>query len=121
MLTVGAKVPPSSSNPPTTLSEVFTIASDVVRNLSNTTFDPQPLIPNDGAAADPASIGMAVMLTNWTGRESGDSLNYAQAARDQFNYLMFNVSRTGDGALSHRVSQVQLWYVPYDSLVVLTY
>ena len=63
----------------------------------------------DGSAADPASIGVSVLLANWTGKGSGQ--NYAGAAFDQLNYLLYKVPRTSDGAISHRVSQIQLWCV----------
>ncbi|OBZ73000.1 hypothetical protein A0H81_07148 [Grifola frondosa] len=41
------------------------------------------------------------------GRTGGQ--DYAGAARDQLNYLLQDVPRTTDGAISHRVEQVQLW------------
>ena len=61
------------------------------------------------AAGDPASIGVAVLLANWTGAGAGDKLDYAGAARDQLEYLLEKVPRTSDGAISHRVESVQLW------------
>ncbi|KAL4076573.1 Six-hairpin glycosidase-like protein [Scleroderma yunnanense] len=64
---------------------------------------------NDGAAGDPASIGVAVLLTNWTGQGKVDGLDYAEAARDQLEFLLMNVPRTSDGAISHRTDEVQLW------------
>lgn len=60
----------------------------------------------DGAAGDPASIGVAVLLANWTGLQGAD---YAGAATAQMRYLMNSVPKTSDGAISHRVSEVQLW------------
>jgi hypothetical protein len=62
----------------------------------------------DGSAADPASIGVAVLLANWTGQAGED---YADAAKDQLEFLQFSVPKTSDGAISHRVSEVQLWCV----------
>lgn len=105
-------VPPPhniSSNVTSALGEVFKIAHNVVvaRSLSNFT-GPQPLIA-DESAGDPASIGVAVLLANWTGQGALDGLDYAGAARDQLDYLFQNVSKTSDGALSHRVDQLQLW------------
>jgi len=64
----------------------------------------------DGSAADPASIASSVLLANWTGQDSGQ-VDYAGAATDQLEYLLYNVPQTSDGAISHRVSQVQLWCV----------
>jgi hypothetical protein len=103
--------PPQSipSNITNALDEVFTIAHNIVvaRSLSGIT-GPQPLIA-DTSAGDPASIGVAVLLANWTGQGALDGLDYAGAARDQLDYLFQNVSKTSDGALSHRVDQLQLW------------
>ncbi|KAG1824531.1 Six-hairpin glycosidase-like protein [Suillus subaureus] len=111
VVSFNAVPPPHSipSNISSALGEVFTIAHDVVvaRSLSNIT-GPQPLIA-DTSAGDPASIGVAVLLANWTGQGALDGLDYAGAARDQLNYLFQNVSKTSDGALSHRVGQLQLW------------
>ncbi|KAG2113578.1 Six-hairpin glycosidase-like protein [Suillus discolor] len=91
------------------LGEVFTIAHNIVvaRSLSNIT-GPQPLIA-DTSAGDPASIGVSVLLANWTGQGALDGLDYAGAAQDQLHYLFQNVSKTKDGAFSHRVDQLQLW------------
>lgn len=90
------------------IQPVFDIAERIVANRStsnNNTQGPQPLI-QDGSAADPASIGFAVLLANWTGQSDHD---YAGAAKDQLDFLYNRVPRTSDGALSHRVSEVQLW------------
>lgn len=105
-----------SSLPPThvasdSLADVFSIARMVVGNRSTSNGDiqgPQPFI-QDGAAGDPPSIGVAVLLANWTGRSSVDGLDYEGAARDQLDFLLTKVPRTSDGAISHRVSEVQLW------------
>ena len=67
------------------------------------------MIP-DGSAADPASIGMCVLLANWTKQDAGQ-IDYAGAVKDQLDYLFQDVPMTSDGAISHRVSQVQLWLV----------
>ncbi|KAG1760255.1 Six-hairpin glycosidase-like protein [Suillus occidentalis] len=111
VMSFNAVPPPHSipSNITSALSEVFTIAHNIVvaRSLSNIT-GPQPLIA-DTSAGDPASIGVAVLLANWTGQGAIDGLDYAGAARDQLDYLFQNVSKTNDGALSHRVDQLQLW------------
>lgn len=104
-------LPPPQDGPAGQLSEVFSIVQDVVGNRSRSNDDiqgPQPFM-QDGSAADPASLGVAVLLANWTGLSSSDGLDYAGAAQDQLNYLLNEVPRTSDGAISHRVSQVQLW------------
>jgi hypothetical protein len=104
-------LPPPSSVPDSlssALQPFFDIARSVVagRAASNqNATGPQPLIL-DGSAADPASIGVAVLLANWTGQGGED---YAGAAKDQLDYLQFRVPRTSDGAISHRTSEVELW------------
>ena len=76
----------------------------------------QPFFWGDTSAADPASIGMAVLLANWTNQLGED---YASAATAQVEYLFGPlVPKTSDGAISHRVSQLQLWYVRLSLAVV---
>ncbi|KAF8212225.1 Six-hairpin glycosidase-like protein [Mycena galopus ATCC 62051] len=104
--------PPTSvpSNTTSAIAPVFSIAQNVVSALKLTaTSPPTPLVSGDGAAGDPVSIGVAVLLANWTGQGSADSVNYGQAATSQLEYTMNVVPRTSDGAISHRVAQVQLW------------
>ncbi|KAJ6496689.1 Six-hairpin glycosidase [Mycena vitilis] len=102
--------PPASipSNSTSAIAPVFSIARNVVSALKNAT-GPTPLVTGDGAAGDPPSIGVAVLLANWTGQGSADGLDYASAAKGQLDYLMNVVPRTSDGAISHRAAQVQLW------------
>lgn len=112
-----SSLPPPKTIPQSLVSSkglvpFFDIAKEVVANRStanNNTVGPQALLP-DGSAGDPASIGVAVLLADWTGQDNG-SLDYAGAAKDQLNYLLNDVPRTSDGAISHRVSEVQLWCV----------
>ena len=95
------------------LGDIFTIAHNVVasRPTSNGNIvGPQPLI-NDGACGDPASIGVSVILANWTGKGHMDGLDYAGAAQDQLDFLLTGAPRTNDGAISHRTDQTQLWLV----------
>ncbi|EDR00386.1 uncharacterized protein LACBIDRAFT_144731, partial [Laccaria bicolor S238N-H82] len=92
------------------MSPFFAIARSIVQGRAqsnNDTVGPQPLI-QDGSAADPASIGVSVLLANWTGQDGGQ-LDYSGAAKDQLDFLLQKVPRTSDGAISHRVSTVQLW------------
>ena len=53
---------------------------------------------------------MAVLLANWTRTNLSDQ-SFSVAAQDQLIYLLDDAPRTDDGAISHRASQVQLWYV----------
>ncbi|KAI4518693.1 hypothetical protein K525DRAFT_288094 [Schizophyllum commune Loenen D] len=93
------------------LQEVFAIARRVVTNrtiANGGIVGPQPLMM-DGAAADPASNLVAVLLADWTGQDKG-KVDYAGAAKDQLDFLWSaNVSKTEDGAISHRVEPVSLW------------
>lgn len=104
-------IPPSSipSNTTSAIAPVFSIATGVVKNRteSNGNFTgPQPLV-TDSSAGDPASIGPAVLLANWT--NLGDGVDYAGAALDQLNFLYDKVPHTSDGAISHRTDVLQLW------------
>ena len=107
-------LPPPSTIPndlSNAMTTVLGIAKNIVANRSTSNggkTGPQPLI-NDSAAGDPASIGMAVLLANWTGQSQNDGLDYAGAAQDQLNFLYEAVPRTSDGAISHRTEQLQLW------------
>ncbi|KAG8916218.1 hypothetical protein FRC01_003290 [Tulasnella sp. 417] len=88
--------PPSAQ----TLNPVLDIARRVVNTRSS-----KQLVA-DGSSADPASIGVGVLLGNWT-RAPG--ANWDTAAEDQLDALMKDTPRTVDGALSHRTEVVQLW------------
>jgi len=105
--TFGAKLPPGKTNPPSSLNDVFTIARNVLSERGSIKTAPQPFI-DDSAAGDPPSVGVAVILSNWTDQQSSDGQNYHQAILNQFSYL-YTVPRTSDGAISHRVNQLQLW------------
>lgn len=115
VLTPGVTFPRSTdefAHPPDSLNEVLEIARTVVGRRSqenNGVVGPQPLLANS-AAGDPPSIGFAVVLANLTGHTPGaDNVSYATAAKDQLDYVLNNVPRTSDGAISHRDEQVQLW------------
>ena len=105
--------PPHSA--PDSLAEVVAIARSVVRNRTSSASDasnsgPQPLMDvNGGAAGDPPSIGVAVLLANWTGAGAQDDVDYAGAAQEQLQFLLTRVPRTSDGAISHRTEEVALW------------
>ncbi|KAI0641706.1 Six-hairpin glycosidase-like protein [Trametes meyenii] len=100
-------LPPPQGSPPSSLDEVISIAQGVVQNRTKANVQgAQPLVDaGGGAAGDPPSIGVAVLLANWTG--SGDE--YGAAAADQLAFILEKVPKTDDGAISHRTEQVQLW------------
>ncbi|KAH9083466.1 glycoside hydrolase family 105 protein [Lactarius deliciosus] len=92
-----------------TLADVFTIARNTVAALPPppSNGSGQPLILGDFSVGDPASIGTAVLIANWTNL-GGEY--YAAAATAQIQYLFGPaVPKTHDGAISHVASQVQLW------------
>jgi hypothetical protein len=110
--------PPSTitANLTDAMTTVLSIAKSVVSNRSVSNggkIGPQPLMndANSTAAGDPASIGMVVLLANWTGQQRTDGLDYAGASQDQLDFLFQDVPRTSDGAISHRIEQLQLWSV----------
>ncbi|KAH9828825.1 Six-hairpin glycosidase-like protein [Rhodofomes roseus] len=108
------------------LAPVLQIAYNAAASRSNST-GPQPVMyAQGGAAGDPASLGVAILLANWTGAPNppldvplnatdprgvnfGQGVTYARAAAEQLEYLLTVVPRTDDGAISHRIEQVQLW------------
>lgn len=57
----------------------------------------------DGSSADPASLGIAVMLAGASEQVGGDvigGVNYSTAAQEEVQYQLYNVPRvsfTGDG------------------------
>lgn len=107
VLTANASIPPSTSAPDS-LDEVLDIAHNAVSNRPSSANGPQPLFANS-AAGDPPSVGVSVLIANWTGRGQQDNLDYAGAAKDQLDFLFNSVPHTDDGAISHRVEKLQLW------------
>jgi len=97
--------PPSRLNSTYNASDVLTI---VANTISNKPADSLPLIANQGSAADPASIGVAVLLANYT-RQDKKSDVFADAATGQLRHLLTQVPRSNTGAISHREDQAQLW------------
>jgi hypothetical protein len=91
------------------LADVYTIARNAVAALPPPPSNGvgQPLSVGDTSAADPASLGVAVLIANWTHLAGED---YAGAATAQVEYLLGSeVPKTSDGAISHRISEVQIW------------
>ncbi|KAF9647034.1 Six-hairpin glycosidase [Thelephora ganbajun] len=84
--------------------DVVKIATDIVEKKPN---DSLALV-QDGSVGDPASIGFAVILANWTRNDTSDN-RFSVAAGSQLNYVLSHSPHTDDGAISHRTEQVQLW------------
>ncbi|KAJ3867658.1 Six-hairpin glycosidase [Lentinula novae-zelandiae] len=95
--------PPHVLNSANNASDVLKIANDTVSAKPN---DSLALVANDGAVGDPASIGVAVLLANWT---DSSNTSYAIAAGEQLDYLLNVAPRTDSGAISQRNDEVQLW------------
>lgn len=66
---------------------------------------PQPLMRED-SVADPASLGVAVLICNWTSQTGAD---YRAAVQDQLDYVLNVAPRSREGAISHRSDQTELW------------
>ncbi|TFK19615.1 Six-hairpin glycosidase [Coprinopsis marcescibilis] len=103
---------PPASNVPQELKQplqiYFAIAQEILANIPSTSDGARALM-SDGSAADPASNGITVLLANWTGLDN-KNVDYEAAARNQLDFLFSDaVPRTQEGAISHRVDQLQLW------------
>lgn len=50
----------------------------------------------DDAAGDPASLGVTILLANAsTGNAQVNGVSYGDAAREELNYLLYDVPRVG--------------------------
>ncbi|KAI0260506.1 Six-hairpin glycosidase-like protein [Gloeopeniophorella convolvens] len=102
---------PGSVPPPPRLpwyehaSDVLTIAEDTIDQKANGTL---ALADGDGSVGDPASLGQAVLLCNWTRVDLLDT-RFSSAAGEQLGFLLGFAPRADSGAISHREDQVQLW------------
>ncbi|KLT38936.1 Six-hairpin glycosidase [Cutaneotrichosporon oleaginosum] len=68
-----------------------------------------PLL-EDGAAGDPPSVGVAVLVADKAmGGAQVNGVSFMQAAQSQLDYLLYGVPRNADGAISHRAASAQLW------------
>ncbi|KAG9038822.1 hypothetical protein FRB95_014371 [Tulasnella sp. JGI-2019a] len=98
-----------SPTPPYTvaaLNPILSVAQAAVNNRSGSL----QLSGMDSSAGDTASLGVAVLLGNWT---NAPYAAYAQAAEQQLEFLLANTPRVESGlaagAISHRVASVALW------------
>ncbi|KAF8292370.1 Six-hairpin glycosidase [Clavulina sp. PMI_390] len=97
---------PSSSLSQTNLQGVLYFAREALKQKNGS----QAII-QDGAAGDPASLGMAVILGNLTDNANTgiSGLTFSQAADEEVQYLLNDVPRASNGAISHRVNEIALW------------
>ncbi|KAI0253048.1 glycosyl hydrolase family 88-domain-containing protein [Lactifluus subvellereus] len=102
---------PVSVYPPSRLpwwesaADVLSIAETTInRKVSGTL----PLADGQGSVGDPASLGQAVLLRNWTRIDLTDT-RFSTAAGGQLGYLLNVAPRSNSGAISHHEGEVQLW------------
>ncbi|KAH9979414.1 hypothetical protein BGW80DRAFT_1472334 [Lactifluus volemus] len=87
--------PPSVPSSPSSLTtsqnaslvDVLNIARSVISPNNGNEGGWEPLMGGDGSAGDPASVGIAVLLANWT-QQQQDNEDYARAATAQVDYLL---------------------------------
>ncbi|WWC91904.1 uncharacterized protein L201_006853 [Kwoniella dendrophila CBS 6074] len=101
------------------IQEIIDIAQTTLNNRpatktnttnTNSTSHGGASLLEDGAAGDPASLGIAVLLANAsTNDQQVNGVGYGDAATAELNYLLYDVPRTSSGAISHRADQAQLW------------
>ncbi|GHJ83778.1 hypothetical protein NliqN6_0180 [Naganishia liquefaciens] len=118
---------PTFGNPLTDLSLSQSIPDDII-DIARVTLEQRPSSSNssnaafngtgigslleDGSSADPASLGIAVLLTNASqavGTQEVKNVGWGQAAESELRYLLEEVPRNSQGAISHRADQAQLW------------
>ena len=87
-------------------SSLKNIANDIMQNYTFQNLpSPQPLMANS-LVGDAASVGTLLLMLN----QSGDtSWNYPGACQSQLEYLLKEVPRSDQGAISHNAAEVQLW------------
>ncbi|GAA6035489.1 hypothetical protein JCM8097_000277 [Rhodosporidiobolus ruineniae] len=105
----GVSYPPPSSPVPTAITSI--VSSWAAKRPSWTN---QLAYENNGAAGDPAALGVGWLVAAAAeGAEgnSGTQSTYQSQVQQEVNYLLNSVPRTSDGAISHRPSSeaVQLW------------
>lgn len=103
-------LPPPSKPSANTLAALRPMLEIANKVASGDHSKPHPLMP-DGSQADPASIGVAVLVANLTKAAHGGNFDYAGAAKAQADYLLTVALKSPDGAISHRVEGVQIWYM----------
>ncbi|EJD46957.1 glycoside hydrolase family 105 protein [Auricularia subglabra TFB-10046 SS5] len=93
----------------TNIADVIQIATNAVDAIPHDD-SPKPLVIGTNiAGGDPPSMGVAVLLASTTGAKEFSKETYTQAAQNQLDFVLHKIPQTPDGAISHRVEQVQLW------------
>ncbi|CEQ40803.1 SPOSA6832_02447, partial [Sporobolomyces salmonicolor] len=96
---------PSTPHP----SEVDSIISAWAASRPSTTN--QLALVQGGAAGDPASLGVGWIVASKTASDRRQADQYYAEVGEEVDYLLNDVPRTSDGAISHRPASepVQLW------------
>ncbi|CAH7669031.1 hypothetical protein BY996DRAFT_4583530 [Phakopsora pachyrhizi] len=68
-----------------------------------------PIVDGDGSSADPASLGVAVLVSAVTAQKKEKAKEYLKLAQDQYTFLIKDVPRSKSGAISHREAEMQFW------------
>ncbi|GAA5872702.1 hypothetical protein JCM3774_005034 [Rhodotorula dairenensis] len=100
-----ASYPPSTGEPP---SKVQSIVQHWAGQRSSSTS--QLAYVSDGAAGDPAALGVGWLVAA-AFADGSTNATYLSQAKQEVNYLLNSVPRTSDGAISHRPPNepVSLW------------
>ncbi|KAL7423979.1 hypothetical protein Q5752_001564 [Cryptotrichosporon argae] len=107
-------IPLPSSLAAASIPEIMAIAHTTLDNrpATNTSAAARggsPLL-TDAAAGDPASLGITMLLADAaSGGAQWNGISYGTAATDELNYLLYDVPRASNGAISHRTDEAQLW------------
>ena len=91
---------PEYGEPTPNVEPVLAIAKKLLQEQARNE-GAHPLTNGDGSSADPASLGVAVLLASVTGRGKTDGVDYGKAAEAQLDYLYTKVPRTKVLAWNH--------------------
>ncbi|EGG11283.1 uncharacterized protein MELLADRAFT_90740 [Melampsora larici-populina 98AG31] len=83
------------------------VDSILAKRLSNAT----TIIEADGAAADPASLGVPLLVLDNASKRASKKpkYDYLKIAQEQYDHLINKVPKDTNGAISQRESEVQYW------------
>ncbi|KAG9123712.1 hypothetical protein FRC07_014203, partial [Ceratobasidium sp. 392] len=104
----GSAIPPPTRLPKgENATKVLAITDRVVQTRPPGVLSFMP----DQSAGDPPSLGVSMLLANFTVRSPSvtGSNAYDAAIADQLNYILTRAPRAPNNAISHRVDQVQMW------------
>ncbi|KAG8801496.1 hypothetical protein FRC17_006641, partial [Serendipita sp. 399] len=110
MLSPSSTLPPPPTNNTNTLDTPISIVRPIVDQSTSHAQATNGSLMDDGSVADPASLGVTILLANWTGEGGGGGGDgFGRAAERELSFLLQKAPRTEEGAISHRVDKVQLW------------